>query len=150
MERLLEILFSLEPVVFERLAQRLLREAGFTEVIVTGRSGDGGIDGRGILRLNDLISMHAIFQCKRYTSNVGPAAIRESRGALSGRADRGIFITTGGFTPAAIAEATREGVTPIDLVDGDRLVSLLKQFQLGVTVEQTESIRLDPNWFSSL
>jgi restriction system protein len=147
---LLEILLELPPVAFERLAQRLLREAGFAEVQVTGRTGDGGIDGRGILRLNDLVSMSAVFQCKRYRSNVGAPEIREFRGALTGRADRGILVTTSGFTPAAIQEATRDGVTPIDLIDGERLVGLLKQFGLGVRVEMVESVSIEREWFRTL
>ena len=147
---LLEILLKLEPAAFERLAQRLLREAGFSDVEVTGRSGDGGIDGRGLLKLNDLISMHAMFQCKRYARNVGPADIREFRGAISGRADRGIFVTTARFTPAALAEAARDGVIPIDLVDGERLMILLKRFELGITIEHVERVVVDRGWFENL
>jgi len=149
-DSLMELLLDLTAAAFERLAQRLLREAGFTEVKVEGRSGDGGIDGRGVLRLNDLVSMNAIFQCKRYRSNVGPAEIREFRGALAGRADRGIFVTTSSFTPAAMSEASRDGVTPIDLVDGERLVNLLKQFRLGVKVEMVESVLIDKDWFKAI
>jgi restriction system protein len=147
---LLQILLELPPAAFERLAQRLLREAGFAEVQVTGRTGDGGIDGRGILRLNDLVSMSAVFQCKRYRSNVGAPEIREFRGALTGRADRGILVTTSGFTPAATQEASRDGVTPIDLIDGERLVELLKQFGLGVRVEMVESVSIEREWFGTL
>jgi len=146
----LEVLLDLPPAAFERLAQRLLREAGFAEVQVTGRTGDGGIDGRGILRLNDLVSMSAVFQCKRYRGNVGAPEIREFRGALTGRADRGIFLTTSGFTPAASQEATRDGVTPIDLIDGERLVELLKQFGLGVRVKMVESVSIEREWFQAL
>ena len=147
---LLEILLDIPPAAFERLAQRLLREAGFVEVKVTGRTGDGGIDGRGILRLNDLVSMSAVFQCKRYRGNVGAPEIREFRGALTGRADRGILVTTSGFTPAGVVEATRDGVTPIDLIDGERLVGLLKQFSLGVRVEMVESVSIEREWFRVL
>ena len=149
-DKLIEALLELTPDAFERLAQRLLREAGFTEVRVVGRSGDGGIDGRGMLRLNDLVSINAIFQCKRYRSNVGPAEIREFHGTLAGRADRGIFVTTSSFTPAATAEASRDGVTPIDLVDGERLANLMKQFRLGVHVEMVESIQIDVEWFKTI
>lgn len=149
-DELIEDLLKLTPDAFERLAQRLLREAGFTEVRVEGRSGDGGIDGRGVLRLNDLISMNAIFQCKRYRQNVGASEIREFRGALAGRADRGIFVTTSGFTPAAMTEANRDGVTPIDLIDGERLAGLLKQFRLGVKVDLVESVQIDRDWFNSI
>lgn len=100
---------SLSPQAFERLVQRVLREAGFTQVEVTGRSGDGGIDGRGIARVHGLMSFHVLFQCKRYKGSVGAADIRDFRGAMMGRADKGLFITTGAFTPAAVKEATRDG-----------------------------------------
>lgn len=146
----LKVLLDIPPAAFERLAQRLLREAGFTEVRVTARTGDGGIDGIGVLRLNDFVSMSAVFQCKRYRNSVGAGEIREFRGALAGRADRGIFLTTSGFTPAALQEATRDGVTPIDLIEGERLAGLLKQFRLGIRVKSTESTHIDGEWFRTI
>ncbi len=114
-DRLLEVLRRLEPAAFERLAQRILREAGFIKVEVTGRSGDGGIDGIGVLRVN-LLSFHVLFQCKRYQSTVGAGVIRDFRGAMVGRSDKGIIITTGTFTPDAKREATRDGAPAIDLM----------------------------------
>ncbi|HEY6375652.1 MAG TPA: restriction endonuclease [Edaphobacter sp.] len=99
---------KLSPAAFERLVQRVLREAGFSQVEVTGRSGDGGIDGKGIARIHGLMSFHVLFQCKRYTGSVGSGEICDLRGAMAGRADKGLFITTGTFTPAAVKEATRE------------------------------------------
>ncbi len=105
---LLAVLRKIEPAAFERLCQRLLREHGFTRVEVTGRSGDGGIDGTGVLRLN-LLSFHVNYQCKRYAGTVGPGSIRDFRGALAGRADKGLFITTGRFTRDAAREAVRRG-----------------------------------------
>ena len=101
---LLGILRSMAPGAFERLCQRILRESGFTRVEVTGRSGDGGIDGAGVLRVN-LISFHVRFQCKRYTGSVGAREIRDFRGAMVGRSDKGLFITTGAFTKEAQREA---------------------------------------------
>lgn len=114
------------PSGFERLIQRLLRESGFVQVEVTGRSGDGGIDGKGIARIHGFMSFHVMFQCKRYKGSVGAGEIRDFRGAMVGRADKGLFITTGTFTPAAVKEATRDGAQPIDLVDGDELAEKLK------------------------
>lgn len=113
------LIHKLSPAAFERLVQRLLRESGFTQVEVTGRAGDGGIDGRGIARINGLLSFHVLFQCKRYQGSVGSGEIRDFRGAMVGRTDKGLFITTSTFTPAATKEATRDGAPPIDLVDGD-------------------------------
>ena len=149
-ETLSEILRAMPPAAFERLCQRLLRESGFIEVEVTGRSGDGGIDGKGIIRFGELISFPVIFQCKRYSSNVGPAIVRELRGAMQGRADRGMILTTSGFTADAYKEATRDGVPPIDLINGDLLVNKLKELRLGVNVQMVEDVTVDAGWFQAL
>jgi len=141
---------KLTPTAFERLVQRLLREAGFTQVEVTGRSGDGGIDGRGIARIHGLMSFHVLFQCKRYTGSVGPGEIRDFRGAMVGRADKGLFITTGTFTPAAVKEATRDGAPPIDLLDGGEFADKLKEFGLGLRTERVEVVRVEEDWFDTV
>ena len=119
-------LLLVSPQAFERLAQRLLRESGFTQVDVTGRTGDGGIDGKGIMRLGGLLSFHVLFQCKRYKGSVGSNEIRDFRGAMVGRADKGLFITTGNFTKDAVREASRDGAPAIDLIDGDLLINKLQ------------------------
>ena len=144
------ILANLAPSAFERLAQRMLRELGFTQVAVTGRSGDGGIDGRGIARVNTVMSFHVLFQCKRYKGSVGPSEIRDFRGAMVGRADKGLFITTGTFTPAAVKEATRDGAPPIDLIDGGEFAAQLKELGLGVRKEMVETIKVDEHWFEGV
>ncbi|MES9901476.1 MAG: restriction endonuclease [Sedimenticola sp.] len=138
------------PDAFERLTQRLLRESGFVQVEVTGKTGDGGIDGKGIARINGLMSFHVIFQCKKYQGSVSSGAIRDFRGAMVGRADKGLFITTGTFTPAAIKEATRDGAPPVDLVDGDNLAEKLKELSLGVQTEMVEKVSIDKQWFLNL
>lgn len=131
-EEVLELLLSLPPPGFERLSQRLLRESGFTQVVVTGQSGDGGIDGFGILQVNPLVSFKVLFQCKRYAKSVVPSQVRDFRGAMSGRADKGIIITTGTFTAEAKREATRDGAPPIELIDGEKLVDMLEKLELGL------------------
>lgn len=141
---------EMSPDAFERLTQRMLRESGFVHVEVTGRTGDGGIDGKGIARINGLMSFHIAFQCKKYKGSVGAPEIRNFRGAIVGRADRGMFITTGSFTKAAIEEANRDGVAPIDLVDGDQLADKLKELSLGVKTELVEKVTVEPDWFLSL
>ncbi len=146
---LLEVLVQMSPAGFERLAQRLLREAGFTKVEVRGRSGDGGVDGVGLLRMN-LVTFQVYFQCKRWKGGVGPKEIRDFRGAMEGRADKGLFITTGHFTSGASDEATRDGATAIDLIDGERLCELLKENRLGVTTEMVERVSIDPSFFASI
>lgn len=117
---------------FERLCQRLLREAGFQQVTVTGRSGDNGIDGHGILELNAFVTFKVLFQCKRYKGSVGTSQVRDFRGAMEGRADKGIILTTGTFTQEARREARRDGARPIELVDGDKLVEMFEKLELGL------------------
>lgn len=128
----LDILLALPPAGFERLAQRLLREAGFTQVSVTGKTGDGGIDGYGTLQINPLVSFKVLFQCKRYTKSVSPSHVRDFRGAMAGRADKGIIITTGTFSAESRREATRDGVPPIELIDGEKLLDMLESLELGL------------------
>jgi restriction system protein len=151
-DELLEILKNIPPDAFERLCQRLLRESGFIQVEVTGRSGDGGIDGKGVVRVGGLLSFHVIFQCKRYRGSVSPSTIRDFRGALMGRADKGLIITTGSFTKDARREAQRDGASPIDLIDGNELVEKLKQLELGVEIKQRimEEITIKKDYFDNL
>jgi len=151
-EELLDLIHKMTAAGFERLVQRLLRESGFIHVEVTGRTGDGGIDGQGILRLGGLISFNVIFQCKKWQNAVGANQIRDFRGAMVGRADKGLFITMGTFTKDAIKEATRDGAPAIDLVDGDQLVEKLKQLSLGVITKkiEIEQVLIDHEWYSNI
>ena len=142
---LLKLLLDLPPAGFERLCQRLLREAGFVQVVVTGRSGDGGIDGHGTLQVNPLVSFKVLFQCKRYSKSVTPAHVREFRGAMQGRADKGIILTTGAFTGEARREASRDGVLPIELVDGEKLLDMFEEYELGL--RSVATFELDPRFF---
>lgn len=138
---------KLSPAAFERLVQRVLRESGFIHVEVTGRSGDGGIDGKGIARVYGFMSFHVLFQCKRYKGSVPSSEIRDFRGAMVGRADKGLFISTGTFSPSAIKEATRDGAPPIDLIDGAELAEKLKELGLGIRKEVVEMFKVDEQWF---
>lgn len=131
-ERLSEILLALSPAGFERVCQRLLRESGFVQVAVTGRSGDGGIDGYGTLQVNPLVSFKVLFQCKRFKNAVTSGFIRDFRGAMQGRADKGIVMTTGAFTADAKKEASRDGVPPIELVDGLKMIDMFVELELGL------------------
>ncbi|MBD2461418.1 restriction endonuclease [Oscillatoria sp. FACHB-1407] len=149
-QQLHKMLLTLEPSAFERLAQRLLRESGFIQVQVIGKSGDGGIDGVGIARINGFLSFHVLFQCKRYQGSVTAGQIRDFRGAMQGRTDKGLFITTGTFTRDAIKEATRDGAPPIDLIDGEQLVQRLKELGLGVKITVIESVEVDTDWFAKI
>lgn len=148
-EQLLDAMMAMPPAGFERLARRLLREADFASVNVTGQSGDGGIDGLGVYRLG-LVSFPVFFQCKRYRGSVSPSAVRDFRGAMAGRGDKGLLITTGTFTADAKKEATRDGAPPVDLIDGDRLCELLKKYDLGVHTRQVEEVDVDGSFFAEL
>ena len=149
-EKVIEELQSITPSSFERLCQRLLRELGFQNVEVTGQSNDGGIDGKGLLRLGGVLSFNVIFQAKRYKGSVSPSIVRDFRGAMVGRADKGLIITTGSFTREAKKEAQRDGAPPIDLMDGNELAEKLKELKLGIDIEFVEKIIINTDWFKIL
>lgn len=146
-DHLIEHLQTINPAAFERLCQRILRELGFQNVEVTGRSNDGGIDGKGMLRLGGVLSFHVIFQAKRYKGSVSPSVVRDFRGAMVGRADKGLIITTGSFTKEAKREASRDGAPPLDLMDGNDLAEKLKELRLGIEVELVEKVIIKNEWF---
>ena len=137
---LLNILLELPPDGFERLCQRLLRESGFEKVQITGKSGDGGLDGIGILQVNPFVSFKVLFQCKRYSGSVSPSQVRDFRGAMMGRADKGIILTTGTFTGDARKEAVRDGVPPIELVDREKLIDMFEELELGLKPKKAYDI----------
>jgi restriction system protein len=149
-DKLIETMKQIEPDQFERLCQRLLRELGFVNVEVTGRTNDGGIDGKGIIKLGGVLSYHVVFQAKRYQGSVSSSTIRDFRGAMSGRADKGLVLTTGSFTREAKKEATRDGATPIDLIDGNEFAERLKELNLGVSVKMVEEVKIKSDWFKNL
>ena len=149
-EQIIEELQNISPSSFERLCQRLLRELGFQNVEVTGQANDGGIDGKGMLKLGGVLSFHVIFQAKRYKGSVSPSIVRDFRGAMVGRADKGLIITTGTFTREAKREAQRDGAPPIDLMDGNDLAEKLKELRLGVDIELIEKISIKKDWFKTL
>jgi restriction system protein len=140
---LMETLRSLPSDGFERLSQRILRESGFQQVNVTGRTGDGGIDGNGLLQINPFVSFQVLFQCKRYAGSVTVSQVRDFRGAMMGRADKGIIVTTGTFTKDAKQEAVRDGVPPIELVNGEKLLDMLEELELGLRPITTYEVDSD-------
>jgi restriction system protein len=149
-DEVLDIMRNITPDQFERLCMRLLREIGFVNVEVTGRPGDNGIDGKGILKIGGILSFHVAFQAKRYSGSVGSSTIRDFRGATMGRVDKGIVITTGSFTRDARQEAARDGATPIDLIDGQELAEWLKKLELGIIVEMVEEVSVKRSFFENL
>jgi len=147
---LINVLKSISPDAFERLCKRLLRELGFVSVEVTGKSGDGGIDGKGIMKIASVLSFHVVFQAKRWKGTVSPSVIRDFRGAMMGKAEKGIILTTGNFSREAKKESIRDGATPIDLIDGDDFAEKLKELRLGLEVETHESVQLNQDWFENI
>lgn len=151
-DKLLAVIKAMQPDAFERLCQRLLRESGFIQVEVTGKTNDGGIDGKGVVRIGGLLSFHVIFQCKRYQGSVSSPVVRDFRGAMVGRADKGLLITTGTFTKDARIEAQRDGAPPIDLIDGEALVEKLKELRIGVQIKErvVEEVLIDEAYFQNV
>lgn len=147
-EQITDILLGMSPYAFEKLAQRLLRECGFSDVEVTKKSGDGGIDGTGKLRINGIFSFNVAFQCKRYKGAVGAPEIRDFRGSLSTNIEKGVLITTGSFTRAALVEASSEGKRLIDLMDGEELINKLAEY--GIGLNEVKSYEVDMDFFNSL
>lgn len=127
-----ETLHNMNPYAFERLAMLLLRECGFSQVTVTKKSVDGGIDGTGKLKINGIFSFNVAFQCKRFIGSVSAGDIRDFRGSLTTDIEKGIFITTGTFTRAAREEASNAGKQQIDLIDGEEFINKLIEYRLGV------------------
>ena len=147
-EQITDLLLNMSPYAFEKLAQRLLRECGFSDVEVTKKSGDGGIDGTGKLRINGIFSFNVAFQCKRYKGAVGAPEIRDFRGSLSTSIEKGVLITTGSFTRAALEEASSEGKRLIDLMDGEELINKLAEY--GIGLNEVKSYEVDMDFFNSL
>jgi len=146
--KLSEILHSMDPYGFERLAQRILRECGFSQVEVTKKSGDGGIDGTGKLKINGIFSFNVAFQCKRYSGIVGASAIRDFRGSLTTDIEKGVLITTGTFSKAAKEEASNPGKQQIDLIDGEELMNKIAEY--GIGVREVIVYEIDEEFFAKI
>lgn len=147
-QQLANVLQNMDPYGFERLSQRLLRECGFTQVSVTKKSGDGGIDGIGKLKINGIVSFNVAFQCKRYKGLVSSGDIRDFRGSLTTDIEKGIFITTGSFSKAAKDEATTPGKKQIDLIDGEEFISKLAEYSIGV--KEVKTYEIDEDFFAKI
>jgi restriction system protein len=146
--KLQAVIQNMDPYGFERLTQRLLRECGFSQVEVTKKSGDGGIDGTGKLRINGVFSFNIAFQCKRYHGVVGSGDIRDFRGSLTTNIEKGVFITTGSFSKAATEEASAPGKQQIDLIDGEEFITKLAEF--GIGVREIKDYEIDEDFFMKI
>ena len=147
-KKLYDVLVHMNPYSFEKLTQRLLRECGFEDVKVTKKSGDGGIDGTGKLKINGIFSFNIAFQCKRYQGSVGAPDIRDFRGSLTTDIEKGLFITTGSFSKQAVEEASNPGKQQIDLIDGEEFISKLAEY--GIGVKEVKDYDIDEEYFEKL
>lgn len=147
-KKLRNVLVNMNPYSFEKLTQRLLRECGFDDVRVTKKSGDGGIDGTGRLKINGIFSFNIAFQCKRYQGSVGAPDIRDFRGSLTTDIEKGVFITTGTFSKQAVEEASNPGKKQIDLIDGEEFISKLAEF--GIGVHEIKDYEIDESFFQKI
>lgn len=147
-KKLRNVLINMNPYSFEKLTQRLLRECGFDDVRVTKKSGDGGIDGTGRLKINGIFSFNIAFQCKRYQGSVGAPDIRDFRGSLTTDIEKGVFITTGTFSKQAVEEASNPGKKQIDLIDGEEFISKLAEF--GIGVHEIKDYEIDESFFQKI
>lgn len=147
-KKLYNVLVNMDPFAFERLTQRLLRECGFDDVKVTKKTGDGGIDGTGKLKINGIFSFNIAFQCKRYQGTVGSSEIRDFRGSLTTDIEKGVFITTGSFSKQAIEEASNPGKQQIDLINGEDFISKLAE--LGIGVKEIKDYEIDEEFFKKI
>ncbi len=141
-------LHNMDPFAFERLSQLLLRECGFSQVTVTKKTGDGGIDGTGKLRINGIFSFNVAFQCKRFIGSVSAGDIRDFRGSLTTDIEKGVLITTGTFTKAAREEASNAGKQQIDLIDGEEFINKLIEYRLGV--REKTVFEVDQDFFKNV
>lgn len=146
--KLYNVLTEMNPFAFERLTQRLLRECGFDDVRVTKKTGDGGIDGTGKLKINGIFSFNIAFQCKRYQGTVGAPDIRDFRGSLTTDIEKGVFITTGSFSKQAIEEASNPGKQQIDLIDGEDFITKIAEF--GIGVKEIKDYEIDEEYFKNI
>ena len=136
-ERLLE----LSPGAFEELMGLVLSYTGFSEVEITGRTNDGGIDG---LCKQPLLGLTVPFQAKRWTNNqVNGEVVAAFRGRVLGKYPRGVFITTSSFTPGGKEAAQSD----VELIDGDRLVEFMFEKRIGIREEAVTYTGLDDEFF---
>lgn len=141
---LLKMVKAMNPGEFEDMIGRLLAAIGFEEVEVTSRSNDGGIDVRGTLVVGDVIRTRLAVQVKRWKHNIQSPVIQQVRGSL-GSHEQGLVITTSDFSKGAREEAERANTTPVGLLNGEQLVALLVENEIGVSKTPLQLIQLGEN-----
>lgn len=145
---LLQAIQKMGPAAFANLCSILLKEAGFRDLETAGGNGEDEFVGVGVYK-HHLIRSRVYVQCQRRADRIPTREVRAFADAISSRANRGLFITTGTFTRDA-QKVAKDGSQPIDLIDGEELCDLLKEYGLGVKVETREHITINQKFFDAV
>jgi restriction system protein len=140
-KKLLAQLHAMKWEDFEDLIGVLLVNLGFEEVEVTERHGDHGVDVRAILVTAGVIRTVTAVQVKRWTANVQAPTVQAVRGSLSVH-EQGLIVTTSDFSDGAREQASRPDAVPVALMDGETLVSLLVEHEIGVVRHDLDLLEL--------
>ena len=142
-----DCLHQMAPYAFEDLIRQLLEALGFSEVQVTKQSNDKGVDVRGKIEAG-ITSVTEVVQAKKTRANVGRPVLDQLRGCLHRfGAVRGTIITTSGFSKGTREAAFEAGAAPITLIDGDKLVDLLIENEIGAKPVKLDLLTLDRSLF---
>lgn len=145
--KIADALRAIDPYQLEHLVGTLLQAMGYENVEVTQRAGDGGIDVVGDIRVG-ITYVREVVQVKRYRANIQRKVLDQLRGSLHRfKAYRGTIITTGGFAKGVKDAAFEIGAPPITLIDGDRLIDLLIEHNIGANKRQIDVLSFDPKAF---
>lgn len=149
-KNLLDFLTTVDPYEFEKIVELLMVEMGYQNVEVTASSGDFGVDVVAKIELG-ITSVTEVVQVKRHRRTVQRKDLDALRGVLHRfQAVRGSIITTSKFSKGTANAAFEHGAAPITLIDGDKLVDLLIEHELGVNKQSVEVLRVDTEFFSNL
>jgi restriction system protein len=142
-----EKLSEINPFQFEHVVKNLLEEMGYENVIVTKQTGDQGVDVVGTVQMG-ISTITEVVQVKRHKANIPRHIIDQLRGALPYHdALRGTIITTGNFSKGCEQAALFRGAYPITLIDGERLLDLLINYQIGISRKSTDIFDINENYF---
>lgn len=134
------------PAFFEKIVLDLLSKMGYGKGSVTGRTGDGGID--GFINQDTLGIEKIYFQAKRFTGNtrVTASMVRDFVGSLELKnVKKGVFITSTDFPKDAEQMLSLKSII---LINQEKLLSLMIQYNIGVSVEKTYDIKkVDSDYF---
>jgi restriction system protein len=147
-KRIITELNGLTPGGFEHFCLSLLEGLGYESVMVTGKSGDGGIDGYGDYR-QGIVKIKSAFQAKRWKQTpVGRPEIDKFRGAIQGDYDHGLFLTTNTITKDAQQASVKKGAITVLLLDGNAIANHMISSGIGVRKEPVFLMDVDDDFFT--